>query len=145
MHLSHILLFVFAAAASLVRVNDKNFKDVVLDSGRFTLVDFYADWCRHCMKLMPTIEELAELYENVPEIQIVKINGDEDGRKMTRKYKVPGFPTLLMFHGDDEPVEFDGMRDLDAISNFVQQVSGYVYKRKRSKLMKNFLVDHPRF
>ncbi|KAM9913789.1 hypothetical protein OXX69_001251 [Metschnikowia pulcherrima] len=124
MHLSQILLYVLAAAASLVRVNDKNFKDVVLNSGKFTLVDFYADWCRHCMKLMPTIEELAELYENVPEIQIVKINGDEDGRKMTRKYKVPGFPTLLMFHGDDEPVEFDGMRDLDAISNFVQQVSG---------------------
>ncbi|KAM9905224.1 hypothetical protein OXX69_007266 [Metschnikowia pulcherrima] len=138
MHLSHILLFVFAAAASLVRVNDKNFKDVVLDSGRFTLVDFYADWCRHCMKLMPTIEELAELYENVPEIQIVKINGDEDGRKMTRKYKVPGFPTLLMFHGDDEPVEFDGMRDLDAISNFVQQVSGIRVQEEKVEVDEEF-------
>lgn len=96
----------------------------MIDSGKFTLVDFYADWCRHCMKLMPTIEELAELYADVPGIQIVKIDGDDDGRKMTKKYKVPGFPTLLMFNGENEPVEFEGRRDLDSISNFVQSVSG---------------------
>ncbi|OBA23501.1 thioredoxin-like protein [Metschnikowia bicuspidata var. bicuspidata NRRL YB-4993] len=124
MKLSLIFLFAFATASSLIRVNDKNFKDVVLLSGNFTLVDFYADWCRHCMKLMPTIEQLAELYADVPNVQIAKINGDADGRKMTRKYKIPGFPSLLMFHGEDEPVEFEGMRDLDSISNFVQQVSG---------------------
>lgn len=121
------LFAVFAAlvgASNLVRINDKNFQLVVKDSGKFTLVDFYADWCRHCTKLMPTIEELADLYADTPEVQIVKINGDDDGRKMTTKYDVPGFPTLLLFHGDDKPIEFEGLRDLEAISNFIQQVSG---------------------
>lgn len=124
MKFSVLLLLALAAASSLLEVTDKTFKDVVIDSGKFTLVDFYADWCRHCMKLMPTIEELAELYADVPGIQIVKIDGDDDGRKMTKKYKVPGFPTLLMFNGENEPVEFEGRRDLDSISNFVQSVSG---------------------
>lgn len=119
-----LLLAVGALASSLTRVNDKNFKEVVLDSGKFTLVDFYADWCRHCAKLMPTIEEVAETFKDEADIQIVKINGDEDGRKMTKKYDIPGFPMLLMFHGTDEPIEFKGMRDADAISNFIQQVSG---------------------
>lgn len=124
MKLVWLLLVTFAIASNLLRVNDKNFKEVVKDSGKFTLVDFYADWCRHCMNLMPTIEKLADIYADVPEVQIVKINGDEDGRKMTTKYDIPGFPYLLMFHGDSQPIEFEGMRDVESISNFVQQVSG---------------------
>lgn len=124
MNFLFLFLAVGALASNLVRVNDKNFREVVLDSGKFTLVDFYADWCRHCAKLMPTIEEIAEIYKDQGDIQIVKINGDQDGKKMTKKYDVPGFPMLLMFHGDDEPVEFKGMRDADSISNFIQQVSG---------------------
>lgn len=123
----NILFLLFALgvfASELVRVNDKNFKEVAVESGKWTLVDFYADWCRHCSNLMPTIEQLAEVYKDEPDIQIVKLNGDEDGKKTTRKYNVPGFPTLLMFHGSDDPIEYEGMRDLDAISNFVQSVSG---------------------
>lgn len=112
------------ALASLVRINDKNFKDVVVNSGKYVLVDFYADWCRHCMNLMPTIEELADKYEFTPEVDIFKINGDEDGRRMTSKYKIEGFPTLLLFHGSDKPKVYSGLRDADSISNFIQLVSG---------------------
>lgn len=124
MKLLWFTFFVLSVASSLVRINDKNFNDVVKGSGKFTLVDFYADWCRHCMNLMPTIEKLADIYADVPEVQIVKINGDVDGKKITMKYDIPGFPTLLLFHGDDEPVEFNGMRDVESISNFIQQASG---------------------
>lgn len=121
------LLFITYASlalATLVRINDKNFKDVAINSGKYVLVDFYADWCRHCMNLMPAIEELSVKYALTPEIEIVKINGDEDGRKMTKKYNVPGFPTLLLFHGNDKPIEYDGLRDAESISNFIQAASG---------------------
>lgn len=131
MKLLFLILAIGALASSLTSVNDKNFKEVVLGSGKFTLVDFYADWCRHCAKLMPTMEEVAELFKDEPDIQIVKINGDEDGKKMSRKYDVPGYPMLLMFHGSDKPVEFDGMRDTEAISNFIQQVSGIRLGQKK--------------
>lgn len=119
-----LLAFVPLALASLVRINDKNFKDVVVNSGKYVLVDFYADWCRHCMTLMPTIEELAEKFAYTPEIDIVKLNGDEDGRKMTSKYKIEGFPTLLLFHGTDKPIEYSGLRDAESIGNFIQLASG---------------------
>lgn len=118
------LAFVSLALCSLIRVDDKNFKDVVINSGKYTLVDFYADWCRHCTNLMPAIEELLTAWESSPEVQIVKINGDADGRKMTLKYDVPGFPMLLLFHGDDKPIEYRGLRDAESISNFIQLASG---------------------
>lgn len=113
-----------ALASNLVRINDKNFKSVVYDSGKYTLVDFYADWCRHCMKLMPTIEQVADLYADYDQVQIVKINGDTDGRKTTKKFNIPGFPSLLMFNGSDLLGEFDGSRDAESITNFIQQMTG---------------------
>lgn len=118
-----ILAYAALSLAALTRVNDKNFKEVVIDSGKYVLVDFYADWCRHCMNLMPAIEELAETYADVPEVEVVKINGDEDGRKMTKKYDLPGFPTLLLFHGEEKPIEYEGLRDAESISNFIQLAS----------------------
>lgn len=45
---------------------------------------------------------------DVPAVQIVKIIGDNDGKKM--KYDISGFPTLLLLHDEDETVEFNGTR-----------------------------------
>lgn len=134
--------FIYASLtlASLIRINDNNFKDVVINSGKYVLVDFYADWCRHCMNLMPAIEELSEVYAKTSEIEIVKINGDEDGRKMTKKYKVPGFPTLLLFHGDDKPIEYDGLRDAESIGNFIQAAS-QINLRKQSQELSPLVIQ----
>lgn len=118
-----VLLASLVAASNLVRVNDKNFADVVLKLDKFTLVDFYADWCRHCMHLMPIVEQVADKFASVPNVQVVKINGDDDGKKMTNKYNLEGFPTLLLFNGDQDPIEYEGMRDAEAIANFVQQLT----------------------
>lgn len=126
-------IFLFIAAVisysttdALTQVSDKTFKLIVLDSNKYVLVDFYADWCRHCKKLMPTLEELNEKFSDYSnQIDFVKVNGDKDGKIMGRKYSPIGYPTVLLFHGkDSDPIEFNGLRDLDSLSNFVQQVTG---------------------
>lgn len=38
----------------------KNFKELVTDSGRDALIEFYAPWCGHCQKLAPVWDELGE-------------------------------------------------------------------------------------
>ena len=38
----------------------KNFDDVVTNSGRDALVEFYAPWCGHCKKLSPVYDELGD-------------------------------------------------------------------------------------
>ena len=45
-----------------VIVDEKNFKEDVLQSETPVLVDFYAEWCGPCKALMPTIEEIAIEY-----------------------------------------------------------------------------------
>lgn len=107
----------------MVLANDKTFKEVVHDSNKYTFVEFYADWCRHCGKLSPVLDTVASMFDNEPKVQIVKINGDKDGRKMSKKYVLQGYPTMMFFHGDNDPVEYNGGRDEISISNFIQQMS----------------------
>lgn len=118
------ILFQQVYSSEVTRVNDKNFNELVINSNKFTLVDFYADWCRHCKNLMPTIEDLAFKFKEYPDIQIIKVNGDDDGKRLVKKFGIDGFPDLRLFHGKDEPIEFHGSRDLKSLSNFVQAISG---------------------
>ncbi|KAI5950067.1 tigA [Candida theae] len=110
--------------SNVIQANDKNFQQIVTTPGKFTFVDFYADWCRHCKKLSPVVDQLLNLFADYPQIQVVKINGDKDGKKMSKKYVTIGYPTLLMFDDSGQHVEFEGVRDVEAFSNFIQQLSG---------------------
>ncbi|KAI5966082.1 tigA [Candida margitis] len=122
--LTFISLTLGYSPSNVIQANDKNFHEIVTAPGKFTFVDFYADWCRHCKKLSPVIDQLSNLFVDYPEIQVVKINGDKDGKKMSKKYVEIGYPTLLMFDDSGKHVEFNGVRDIDAFSNFIQQLSG---------------------
>ncbi|CAK9437964.1 uncharacterized protein LODBEIA_P23420 [Lodderomyces beijingensis] len=111
--------------SKVIHATDATFPTIIREPGKFTFVDFYADWCRHCKKLHPIVDELAELFADHPEIQVVKINGDVEGKKMSRKYVEIGYPTLLLFDNDaGTKVEFNGARDLMGFANFIQQLSG---------------------
>ena len=132
-----LLLFTLISLAlayspsNVIQANDKNFQQIVTASGKFTFVDFYADWCRHCKKLSPVVDQLLTLFADYPQIQVVKINGDKDGKKMSKKYVEIGYPTLLMFDDQGKHVEFDGIRDIEAFSNFIQQFSGVRLDKSR--------------
>ncbi|GBL52762.1 putative protein disulfide isomerase [Candidozyma auris] len=125
MYLFYSLIFTVTLASNVLVGTDHNLTSLLFHSQKTTLVDFYAEWCRHCKLLMPTIENLAERFAIKHEIQIVKVNGDKDGRKMAKKYNVGGYPTLLLFiEGSKKPVQYIGVRDFESISNFIQVASG---------------------
>jgi len=59
----------------VTEVNDANFESEVLESSQPVLVDFWAEWCQPCNVLAPTVESLAEKYEDG--LKVVKLNVDE--------------------------------------------------------------------
>lgn len=78
---------------AIIKTNEGNFKEEVLESAENVLVDFYADWCGPCKMVGPILEQIAE---EEPTVKIAKINIDENP-ELAAKYKVMSIPTLMVF------------------------------------------------
>ena len=72
-------------------ITDSDF-DEVIKNCTLVLVDFWADWCTPCKKLMPILEELS----SETGLLIAKLNVDENPEK-AREYSVQTIPTMVLF------------------------------------------------
>jgi len=83
-------------AGAIYEVTDQNFQAEVLEADKPVLVDFWATWCGPCRIVAPHLEELSAERED---LQIVKLNVDDNPQTAAR-YGVMSIPTLLLFkHG----------------------------------------------
>lgn len=93
-------------------VNKDNFKEMVLDAANPVLLDFYANWCGHCQKLLPLLDEVAVDMEG--KVQIMKVNVDEN-REFAQKFQIKGLPTMLLFSAGEEIDRLVGFMPKDKI------------------------------
>lgn len=134
--LSALLTSVLALGASASAVVDlipSNFDEVVLESGKPTLVEFFAPWCGHCKNLAPIYEELAQHFEYAKDkVTIAKVDADEH-RSLGTRFGIQGFPTLKWFDGKSkEPVDYKSGRDLESLETFVGDKTGLLPRVKKA-------------
>jgi thioredoxin len=73
----------------------KSFNDLIQQSDRPVLVDFWAEWCGPCRMVAPTIERIAQEYKG--KLLVVKINVDEKPH-VANQYGIRSIPTIMLFH-----------------------------------------------
>ena len=107
------------AVASIVSLNQNNFKTEVLDSPVPVLVDFWAEWCGPCKMIAPLLDELAGEYES--RLRIGKINIDED-QNLATEYGIRAIPTLLIFKNGQVAEQIVGMRSKRDLKSSLDKV-----------------------
>ena len=90
---------------SILYVNQENF-DLVKNSEKPVLLDFYADWCGPCRMIAPMIEEIAN--EN-PQYLIAKVNVDNDPA-LAQQFGIVSIPTLIVMKGGEVVQQVAGAR-----------------------------------
>lgn len=75
------------------QITTQNFDEIVLQSDKPVLVDFWATWCGPCQMMAPVIQEIETEH---PDILVGKINVDEEA-DLAMQYKVASIPTLVLF------------------------------------------------
>ncbi|KAG5983203.1 Protein disulfide-isomerase erp38 [Claviceps digitariae] len=125
------LTAVAAAGSAVIDLTPSNFDQVVLKSGKPTLVEFFAPWCGHCKNLAPIYEQLGDAFEHAKnKVQIAKVDADAE-RALGKRFGVQGFPTLKYFDGKSEkPEEYKSGRDLESLSAFITEKTGVKPKKK---------------
>ena len=102
-----------------VIVDEKNFKEDVLQSELPVLVDFYAEWCGPCKVLMPTIEEIAKEYGG--KIKVVKVDVDKN-ENLAVKYGIMSIPALLFFVNGKPEKSLIGVQSKEKIEKTIRKI-----------------------
>ena len=74
------------------QLTDNNFKETVLDSGKVTLVDFWAEWCGPCKAMGPMIEEISKEFDGKAIVGKVDVDSNPE---TAMKYGSRNIPTIL--------------------------------------------------
>ena len=76
---------------SVLKITKDNF-DLLTNSDKKVLVDFYADWCGPCRMVSPFVEEIAQ--EN-PQYLVAKVNVDDEP-ELASRFGVSSIPMLVV-------------------------------------------------
>lgn len=103
-----------------VQLNE--FEGCVLDASHEIpiLVDFWAEWCSPCIAIAPVLTRVIRSFEG--QVLLAKLEVDEgENMKLAGKYRVRGFPTIILFRHGLEQDRFSSARPAHFIEEFIQQ------------------------
>ncbi|XP_074296655.1 protein disulfide-isomerase-like [Silene latifolia] len=94
--------------------------ELVLNSGKNVLLEFYAPWCGHCQKLAPILDEVALSFKDDPDVVIAKL--DATANDITDEaFDVKGYPTLYFRTASGKLEQFEGDRTKEGIIEYIQK------------------------
>lgn len=107
--------------SAVVALTKENFKEVVEESDKDVLLEFYAPWCGHCKHLKPEYKKAAEFFKNDPGVTIAAM--DATAHDVPKGYNVEGYPTLMFLPANNKkrPQPYDGPRDARGIVDYINK------------------------
>lgn len=75
-----------------VELTDSNFREIVLDSDKPAMIDFWAVWCGPCRMVAPIVEEMSGEYEGKAVIGKLDVDSNPE---VAQEYGIRNIPTIL--------------------------------------------------
>ena len=103
---------------TILNVEDKNFREKVLESDKLVLCDFWAEWCGPCKQISPILTEIAKDYEE--KILVAKVNIDENP-EVPSNYGVMSIPTLILFKNGKSVSSQVGLLEKSSLTQWIDE------------------------
>jgi len=107
--------------AKPIMVSDDTFDELVVNSDKPILVDFWAEWCGPCKMIAPVLEEIAREMDG--QLLIGKLDVDHN-QNTAFAFGVMSIPTLLLFKGGEPVDRIVGYQPKPALKNRLQKHLG---------------------
>jgi len=81
-----------------IEITDANFEELVVNSDKPVMIDFWAVWCGPCRMIAPIVEEMSTEYEGKAVIGKVDVDSNPN---VAMKYGIRNIPTVLFVKGGE--------------------------------------------
>ncbi len=96
-----------------LEITDQSFQEMVLNSDKPVLVDFWAVWCGPCRMLGPIIEEVAADFEGKAIVGKVDVDNNQ---QVSVDYGIRNIPTVLIFKNGEVVDKIVGVASKEVIA-----------------------------
>ena len=96
-----------------LEITDQSFQEMVLNSDKPVLVDFWAAWCGPCRMLGPIIEEVAADFEGKAVVGKVDVDNNQ---QVSVDYGIRNIPTVLIFKNGEVVDKIVGVAQKEVIA-----------------------------
>ena len=100
-----------------VELTDANFDELVINSNKPVLVDFWAEWCGPCRMVGPIVEELSKDYAGKAVVGKVDVDNNPG---ISARFGIRNIPTLLFFKNGQVVDKQVGAVPKSALANKLQ-------------------------
>jgi thioredoxin 1 len=83
------------------------------------VVDFYANWCQPCRRMMKILPRLAEQLDNVAKIGKIDVDVEKEAKE---SFSVKKIPTFIFFKNGQEVHRAEGILTLEEIKQKVLEL-----------------------
>lgn len=92
-------------------------EEIVKNSHKLSIIDFFADWCMPCQMLTPVLNELDKKYKN---LEVYKVNIDES-QNASMTYNISSIPTMIFFKNGEEVERKVGLESIEKLSKIIDE------------------------
>ena len=100
-------------------IKDKDFTTKVYSAEGVKILVFYAEWCPHCHRMLPPLQELDKAYGTKIKIFIINV---ENAPKACAKYEVKAIPMLCFLKNGKEKDRIAGEETLEVLQEKISQL-----------------------
>ncbi|CAJ1974246.1 unnamed protein product [Sphenostylis stenocarpa] len=98
----------------------KSFQDIVFNSGKNVLLEFYSPWCPYCTELDPTMEEVAVSYQSDADVIIAKMDGIANDNP-SDSFEATRYPTIYFRSASGKISKYDGNKTKEDFIEFIEK------------------------
>ena len=102
-----------------VKITDENFQELVLESEKLVIVDFWAEWCGPCKAIAPILDEISDEFSD--KVLIGKVNVDKES-ELAGKNGIRSIPTLFFFHKGEIVCQEVGLQSKQALVDNITRI-----------------------